>query len=116
MKLVKENHGNIAQPGIVLEPAQKNAFGDKADTGSHINPIIKAHLVTDLSAKSAIALPSDPRRHRAGGNPPGLQDHNAPGISGQAGVQQHLRNLRCFSGTGRRDKHHGIMLTKRLDD
>ena len=72
MELVEDNNRSVAQRGIILQPAQQDAFGDKADTGAQTRLVVEPHLVANLGAQSAASLPGHAPGHSAGGDTAGL--------------------------------------------
>ena len=117
MKLVEQYDADAGKRPVVLEPAQQDPFGYVTNAGAEGSLIVEANLVADLRAKSHAAFPGDTRCDRARRDPPRLENHDLFCVwSGrwgmrnirQARIEQHLRHLRCFAGTGRRDEHKTI--------
>ncbi len=121
MKFIEDEHGDVAQAGVVLQPAQENAFGDKTDAGAQAGAIVEADLVADLRAQRALALPGHAGGNGAGGDAPGLEDDDAAGAGSARGgpggvVQEHLGDLGGFAGAGGGDKDEGRIMFDSTDD
>ena len=115
MKFVKDQNPDLPQLRIVLHPTQQNAFGDKANSGLGCDVVFEANLVADLLSRFAAAFPSDAGGDTAGRHSPGLQ-HDNPAIPGHATVEQHLRDLGGFAGSGGRHQHELPALTQGAED
>ena len=115
VKLIEEQHADIAQGGVILQPAKQNTFGHEADPGSQTRLVIEANLVTDLLAKLAVAFPSHPRRDGSRGNATRLE-HDNFSRPGKSGIENHLRNLRGLARAGGRDQHQAIARLQGADD
>ena len=115
MELVEEDNAHLRQLGIVLQPAQQNAFGHITDARAEAGLVIEPNLVAYLPAKLHAAFPRHPRRHRPRRHPPRLQHHDLL-ISGQPRIQQHLRNLGSFARTSWRDQHEPVVGAQSLND
>ena len=112
VKFIEDDDGDAAQGGVVLEPAQQNAFGDKTDAGAEAGAVVEADLVADFGAERAAALPGDAGGDGAGGDAAGLEDDDAAaagsGAPGRAGVvEEHLGDLGGFAGAGGGDEDEG---------
>ena len=65
------------------------------------NDVFEANLVADFVAEAAIALGRDARGQQTGGEPARLKNHHLS-IAQQAMIEQNLRDLGRFAGTGGR--------------
>ncbi len=115
MKFVEQNDANLCQRAVILQPAQQNALGDKADAGAQAGLVIKTDLIADFRAELHIAFPSHTRRDRACSDPSWLE-HDDFLVPGQPGIQKHLRHLRGFPRTRGGNQHESIAGTERPDD
>ena len=77
VKFIEDDHGDAVKAGVVLEPAQENALGDKTDAGAEAGAVVEADLVADLGAERAVALPGHAGGDGAGGDAAGLEDDDA---------------------------------------
>ena len=120
MKFVKEHDANFRQCAVILQPAQQNAFGDVTDARAETGLVVEADLVADFLAEFAAALPRDAGRHRARGDSARLQHDDffvvVRGEFKQPGVEEHLRHLRGFAGTGGRDQNQAVAVAQRADN
>ena len=107
VELIEDHRTDVRQRAIILEPAQQDAFGDKADARAEAGVIVEADLIADLRAELAPALPCHARGHRAGGDAPGLQHHDHL-VTRDPRIEQHLRHLRGLARPRGRDEHHAI--------
>ncbi len=65
VKLVEENCANAVQYGIVLQPAQENAFGHKCDASLFVDVIFEPDLITNFATQFRSAF-----TRNSGGNCP----------------------------------------------
>lgn len=56
MEFVEEQDSNLAEQGVILDPAQEDAFGDEAEEGGRAELIIETDLVTDLGTEWGLAF------------------------------------------------------------
>ena len=86
---------------IALHLAQENAFRDIEDARARAGDVFQPVLVTDLLAQRAVAFLRHASGEQARRDAAGLQDDDAA-VTGQPVIEQELRDLRRFAGTGRR--------------
>ena len=101
VELVEDQRGDPGQSPVLDHLPQQHAFGDEADAGLRAGDVLETDLVADLAAELGVPLPGDARGQQARGQPARLQDDDLP-ASRQPVLQQHLRHLGGFAGTGRR--------------
>ena len=95
--------------------AEQNAFGDETDARLRAGDVFETDLVADFAAEFGFAFVSDASGEQASGEAAGLEDDDLT-IAEQAGVQEHLRNLRRFAGAGRGGKDQAIVCAQSVDD
>ena len=115
VKLVEDHRADIRQRAIILQPAQQDALGEKANAGADARVIIEPDLIPDLRAQLPLTLPSYARRHRASGDAPRLQNDDHL-VSRDPRIQQHLRNLRGLARARWRDEHQPISRPQSAQD
>lgn len=114
VKLIEENDAHLTEFGVVLEPAEENAFGDKADAGAEAGAVFETDLVADFAADGAVAFPRNAGGDGAGRNAARLENDNLF-IPCQSGVQNHLWDLRGFPGAGGRDEDEAVPSAQSAD-
>ena len=115
VELIENHRADIAQRAIILQPAQQNALGDKANARADARVIIKANLIPHFRAQLSLTLPSHARRHRASRHSPRLQNDDHP-VARDPRIEQHLRHLRGLARTRRRDEHQPISRAQSAQD
>ena len=107
VKFVEQDDANIGERSIILQPAQKNSFRHKTDARAQTGLVIETNLITHFAAEFALAFPRDTRGDSSRRDTTRLQNDNLL-FTGETGVEQHLRNLCGFAGTGWRDEYKTI--------
>ena len=100
VELVEDDGGDIGEVGLLDEFADENTLGHETNPGAGRDLVLKAHLIPDLVAETAIAFLRDAVGEHAGGEAAGLQ-HVDLAITADAAVGEELRDLRRFPRTGR---------------
>ncbi len=77
--------------------------------------IFESHLIAHSLAKRSVAFPGDAAGERAGGDAPGLQDDHAA-FAAEDIVEDHLRHLGGFAGTGRCAENEAVLNRQRVGD
>ena len=99
MEFIKDERLHTAQPGVLNELAQQDAFGLELDARGVAGDILKAHLVADFAAKGHAKFVRDARREQPRGEPARLEDDDLS-IAKEAVLEEHLRDLRGLAGAG----------------
>ena len=100
VEFVEEDRVDAAQRRVGQHLAQQDAFRDVLDAGARARDVVQPDAVADFLTQRGVTLPGD-----AGGEHPGrqatwLEHDDAPAFAEQAGVEEHLRNLRGFARAG----------------
>ena len=74
MKLIEQNHADITQRAIVLQPAQQDSLRDKTDARAKAGMILEPNLISDFLSELDFTLPGHASRDSARSHTAGLQD------------------------------------------
>ncbi len=96
MKFIEENRADIRERGVILQPAQQDAFRHETNARAERSVVIKANLVTDFLAERHIPFPRHARSDGASGDTTRLQHHDLL-VPGQPRIQDHLGDLGRFA-------------------
>ncbi len=107
VEFVKEDDADVGERAVVLEPAEEDALGDKADARAEGGLVVETDLIADFCAEFDLAFPGDAGGDGAGGNTAGLKNDNLA-RAGEIGVEQHLGNLRGLAGAGGGDEDEAV--------
>ena len=99
MKFVEQDGGDFGEIGVADQLPQQNAFGFVFDPRRVAGNVLEADLIADLVAERDAAFVGDTGRQQAGGQAARLQDHHFAARN-MTVIQQHLGDLRRFSGSG----------------
>ena len=72
MKLIKKDHAHVAERAVILQPPQKDAFGDETNARAETRLVIEANLVADLRSQANFTLPRHAGCDRPCCDPSGL--------------------------------------------
>jgi hypothetical protein len=114
VELVEEDSGNFGERTVILEPTKQNAFGHITDAGSQAGLVVEPDLVADFGAEGAMAFPGHARSNGSSRDTTRLEDNDFL-VSGQPGIEEHLRHLGGLAGTGGRNQDEAIARTQRLN-
>ena len=115
MELIEDQHTNLAEPRIILNPSQKDSLGNKGNPGRVTDPILEPHLVTHLCSKPNLPFPSHPSSHSSCRYPPRLQHDNLTPLRHEARIEDHLRHLSGLARSCGGDQDELIALGERAD-
>ena len=115
VEFVEKNRGDAAQLRILNQLAQENSLGDKTNARLFRRDFFEANLVADFVAEPAAAFEGDAAGEQARGEAARLQDDDLA-VAEQAAIEQDLRHLGGFSGTGRRLEDEARPGGERPDD
>ena len=117
VEFVEDDDADVGQGAVVLEPAEQYALGHEANPRSQAGLIIEADLIAHLVAELCICVPQATRAAtvQGGRDAARLQNDNFF-ITCQAGIEEHLGDLRRFARAGGRDEHEAIAGLKLTDD
>jgi len=101
VKFVEKDRRDAAQFGVLKQLAKENSFRDETNARPFRGYFLEADLVTDLLAEPAFALAGDAAGEKTRGKPARLEDDDFA-VAEEAAIEQDLRDLGGFSGTGRR--------------
>ena len=114
VKLVEDDHADAAEAGIGEHLAQEHALGHEANARPGGADAVEPNLVPDFLAEPRLSLKGDARREHPRRQPPRLEDDDLAS-AGKAVIEEHLRNLRRFSGAGRGLEDEPGVLSQRID-
>ena len=101
MKFVEHDRRDVAQLRIVDQLSQQNSLGNETNARLRGRHFLEPNLIAGFVTKPAISFSSNAGREHARGKSARLKDHDFTGAE-QIMIEQHLRDLRRFPGTGRR--------------
>ena len=115
MELIEDQHTNLAEPRIILNPSQKDSLGNKGNPGRVADPVLEPHLVTHLRTEPNLPFPSHPSGHSSCRYPPRLQYNDLLTLRNKACIQDHLRHLGGLARSRGGDQHKLVTLGERAD-
>ena len=104
VEFVEDQHADVGQRGIILQPAEEDAFRDETKPRAVARAVVEPDLVADLAAQLRVPFPGDAGGERTCGHPSRLEDDDAF-RSGHSRVEHHLRDLGRLAGARGRDEH-----------
>ena len=115
MEFVENDRLNAAQRRVLNQLPQQNPLSLKLDARGIAHAIFEADLIADFAAKLDPQLLCDARGEQPRRQTARLKNHDLPAAE-QPVLEQHLRDLGGFAGTGRRLQNEPLRRLERGND